>query len=67
VWADTNTNFPEFQTKTKLLTVVDLSGYGWPTIDPEFFGSAVTFPKNDSTHPSAGIVTYLEQFAGQAS
>jgi len=27
----------------------------------------VTFPKNDSTHPKTGIVTYLEQFAGQAS
>jgi sulfate transport system substrate-binding protein len=67
VWADTNTDFPEFQAKTKLLTVVDLSGYGWPAIDPDFFGSSVTFPKNDSTHPKTGIVTYLEQFAGQAS
>ena len=29
-------DFPQFQAKTKLLTVVDLSGYGWPAIDPEF-------------------------------
>ncbi|MGA2432173.1 MAG: extracellular solute-binding protein [Acidimicrobiales bacterium] len=67
VWAATSSDFPEFQTKTDLLTVVDLSGYGWPTIDPEFFGSTVTFAKNDATHPKAGIVTYLEQFAGKTS
>ncbi|MFZ1061939.1 MAG: substrate-binding domain-containing protein [Acidimicrobiales bacterium] len=67
VWADTDTDFPEFQTKTTLLTVVNLSGYGWPAIEPKFFGLNVTFPKNDPTHPETGIVTYLEQFAGQAS
>jgi sulfate transport system substrate-binding protein len=67
VWADTNTDFPQFEAKTNLLTVVDLSGYGWPAIDPNFFGASITFSKKDPTHPKTGIVTYLEQFAGQSS
>jgi len=67
VWNKTKSTFAAFQKPTDLLTVVNLSGYGWPTIQPEFFGSTVTFPKNNSTHPSEGIVTYLEQFVGKAS
>jgi sulfate transport system substrate-binding protein len=67
VWKATSGSFKVFKKPTNLLTVADLNKSGWPTIDPKFFGSTITFPKNNPTHPTAGIVTYLERFAGQSS
>jgi sulfate transport system substrate-binding protein len=67
IWAQTSSNFAAFTKPTYLQTVETLSPGGWTTLDPEFFGSTVTFSKKDATHPTAGIVTYLEQFAGTGS
>jgi sulfate transport system substrate-binding protein len=67
VWHQTSSNFAAFQKSTDLLTIVDITGGGWPTAQNEFFDPTVKFPKNNPTHPNQGIVTYLEQFAGQAS
>lgn len=67
VWAQTKGNFKTFKKTTDLLTVQSLSKKGWPVVDPEFFGSTVTFPKDSTSYPSAGIVTYLEKFAGQSA
>lgn len=66
VWKYTKANFATFQAPTKLLTIANLNPSGWVGADPEFFGPTITFPSNDSTHPNAGIVTYLEQYAGQS-
>ncbi len=66
VWNLTKGDFASFTAPTKLLTITNLNKNGWSGTDPEFFGSTVKFPKNDSNHPNAGIVTYLEQFAGQS-
>ena len=67
VWNQTSGNFAAFKKPTDLLTVENLNKKGWPVVDPEFFGTTVTFPKSDPTHPNAGIVTYLEQFAGETA
>ena len=64
VWTQTKHEFPSFQSVKDLTTVTQLSPAGWATIDPEFFGSKIAFTKMDKSHPTAGIVTYLEQFAG---
>lgn len=64
VWLQTKSDFPAFKKATDLLTVADLNKKGWPSVDPEFFSPTVVFPKGSTTHPSQGIVTYLEQFAG---
>jgi sulfate transport system substrate-binding protein len=64
VWTSTEDNFPAFKRPTDLLSVTSLAKQGWSTVDPEFFGPTVTFPKSDKNHPTSGIVTYLEQFAG---
>ncbi len=66
VWSATESNFASFKKSTDLQTITDLNSGGWPVLDPEFFGSTVTFG-SDKTHPTSGIVTYLEQFAGQAN
>ena len=65
VWNATKSSFAAFKKSTDLQTISTINSGGWPVIDPEFFGSSVTFPPNDSIHPNEGIVTYLEQFAGQ--
>jgi sulfate transport system substrate-binding protein len=67
VWSGSLHDFASFTAKTKILNITNLNKTGWSGADPEFFGSTVTFPKNDSTHPNQGIVTYLEQFAGQSA
>ena len=67
VWAQTSSNFAPFKKSTDIVTVNQLNKNGWAGLDPEFFGSTITYPKKDPTHPNAGIVTYLEQFAGQTA
>jgi sulfate transport system substrate-binding protein len=66
VWQVTSSSFASFRAPTKLFTISNLNKKGWAGADPEFFGATVTFPSNDTTHPNAGIVTYLEQFAGKS-
>ena len=65
VWTRNQNAFPSFQKSAYLWTIAKIAKGGWATVDPTFFGSSVVFPSNDATHPSAGIVTYLEQFAGK--
>jgi sulfate/thiosulfate transport system substrate-binding protein len=65
VWSATDSKFAAFKKPTDLLTVEQLSG--WPSVNPEFFNSTVTFPSNSTTYPNSGIVTYLEKFAGTTS
>jgi len=67
VWTGTENTFPVFKKATNLLTVANINHNGWPAVDPEFFGSNIVFPSNDQVHPSYGIVTYLEKFAGTNS
>jgi sulfate transport system substrate-binding protein len=67
VWNQTSANFAPFKKATDIVTVNELNKKGWAGLDPEFFGSTITFPKKDKVHPNAGIVTYLEQFAGQTA
>ena len=67
VWASTQNNFPVFKKATNLLSVANINKHGWPSVDPQFFGTEVAFPKGDNAHPSSGIVTYLEKFAGSNS
>jgi sulfate transport system substrate-binding protein len=64
VWNQTKNSFPAFKKSTDLLTVENLGKDGWNTVDNKFFSPNVVFPKNSTTYPSQGIVTYLEQFAG---
>jgi sulfate transport system substrate-binding protein len=64
VWKSTKSAFPSFTSKTTILNITNLNKSGWSGVDPEFFGPTVTFPSNDATHPIAGIVTYLEKYAG---
>jgi sulfate transport system substrate-binding protein len=66
VWSQTSSSFAAFKKSTDLLTVENLSPFGWRALDPNFFGPTITFSKKDPSHPSAGIVTYLEKFAGTA-
>lgn len=64
VWTQTEFKFAAFKKPTDLQTVQSLNKGGWPVLDPEFFSTNVTFPKNNDAYPNQGIVTYLEQFAG---
>ena len=65
VWTRNQNAFPSFKKSSYLWTIAQIAKTGWTTVDPTFFGSSVVFPSNDATHPSSGIVTYLEQFAGK--
>jgi sulfate transport system substrate-binding protein len=65
VWKASIKNYPSFKAKTTLSTVEQMAKTGWTAVDPEFFSPTVVFPKGTTTYPSQGIVTYLEQFAGQ--
>ncbi len=65
-WAATHTSFPVILA-ANLYSIGRLSTKGWAVVDPTFFGPNVTFPAGDHTHPKTGIVTYLEQFAGQST
>ena len=67
VWGATKSQFPAFKTVLSLYTIGKLAKNGWATLDPQFFGSKITFTARDRVHPTAGIVTYLEQFAGQTA
>ena len=67
VWNQTKSSFPSFSKSSYLWTIAKINKGGWPVVDPTFFGSKIVLPKNDKQHPSSGIVTYLEQFAGQSS
>ena len=64
VWAATKNTYASFRHPTTLSTVTNINVKGWPLLDPQFFGPKVVFPAHDSKHPSSGIVTYLEKFAG---
>jgi len=65
VWGATKNNFPSFKSTKALLTISNLNKVGWPYVDPWFFSPTVKFGA-DKKHPTQGIVTYLEQFAGQS-
>ncbi len=65
VWASTESKFASFKKSTDLITVESLSG--WDTVNSEFFSPTVVFPSGNTTYPSSGIVTYLEQFAGSTA
>jgi sulfate transport system substrate-binding protein len=67
VWDQTEFKFAPFKKPTDLQTVETLNSGGWPVLDPEFFSPTVAFPNGTNQYPNQGIVTYLEQFAGQAS
>jgi ABC-type sulfate transport system substrate-binding protein len=67
VWASTKNKFPAFTAATSLNTVEKLDPKAWQSLDPKFFGATIKFSKTDSTHPTAGIVSYLEQFAGKTA
>jgi sulfate transport system substrate-binding protein len=67
VWTQTEFKFAPFKKPTDLQTVESLNAGGWPVLDPEFFSTTVAFPNGSTTYPNQGIVTYLEQFAGQDS
>ena len=67
VWGSTKGSFPAFKKPTDLLTVRQINKKGWVGADPEFFSNTVAYPTGNKTHPSQGIVTYLEQFAGSAA
>lgn len=67
VWASTKNKFPAFKTATSLNTVEKLDPKAWQSLDPKFFGATIKFSKTDSKHPIAGIVSYLEQFAGKTA
>ena len=58
------TLFPSFTSSSYLWTIAKIAKGGWASVDSTFFGTSIVFPSNDATHPSSGIVTYLEQFAG---
>ncbi len=65
VWARTKNAFPSFKKPSYQWTISKINKNGWSVVDPTFFGTSVVFPSNDSQHPSSGIATYLEQFAGK--
>ncbi len=67
VWAQTRGAFAAFRKPTDLLTVANINKKGWIGADPEFFASTPVFASGNSTYPTQGIVTYLEQFAGSQS
>ena len=67
IWANYQNAFPSFTSTSYLWTISKIAKGGWASVDPTFFGTSVVFPSNDATHPSSGIVTYLEQFAGTNS
>ncbi len=67
VWASTKNNFPAFKTAISLNTVEKLDVKAWQSLDPKFFGATIKFAKTDKVHPTAGIVSYLEQFAGKTA
>ena len=63
VASSSNSSFPKFSTARSLLQVSSINAKGWSTVDPLFFSPTVTFGK-DKSHPTQGIVTYLEQQTG---
>ncbi|HEY5120950.1 MAG TPA: extracellular solute-binding protein [Acidimicrobiales bacterium] len=65
VWTHNQNAFPSFKKASYLWTIAKIAKGGWTSVDPTFFGTSIVFPSNDATHPSSGIVTYLEQFAGK--
>ena len=65
VWTVNQNTFASFTKPSYLWFVSKIETGGWPSVDPTFFGSAVILPQGDATHPTSGIVTYLEQFAGK--
>jgi sulfate/thiosulfate transport system substrate-binding protein len=65
VWASTASKFASFKKSTDLITVESLGG--WPVVNYQFFANTVVFPSNSTTYPNAGVVTYLEKFAGSTA
>ena len=66
VWSATKNDFTTFKTTKALFTVENLNKAGWSVVDPWFFSPTVKFGA-DKKHPTQGVVTYLEQFAGQSA
>ena len=67
VWTRTRGSYASFTKPSYLWTISRMNKGGWSVVDPVFFGPSIGFPSNDKQHPSTGIVTYLEQFAGKTS
>jgi ABC-type sulfate transport system substrate-binding protein len=65
VWTKNQKTFASFTKPSYLWFVSKIEPGGWPSVDPIFFGSSIVLPKRNATHPTSGIVTYLEQFAGK--
>jgi sulfate/thiosulfate-binding protein len=65
VWTRVHDAFASFKKTAYLWTISKIEPGGWTAVNQTFFSSSVAFPSNDQTHPSSGIVTYLEQFAGK--